>query len=914
MHDPSPDHSELARFLRERSELPLSLPEGIELRSRVVRAREPLLREGEASERAYVVYTGLFEARAETPSPHRLGWLGAGAWIGELGVLTGSKRTATVLAWRDSVVIELDASAARSMLTADPSRIAALTAHLLRRGGRDDAPRPRPMVLGMLPAEIEPGLLRSAAELVPGTTVYDGSGWRDDDVAALAQLEAIGQREPLLLLIGDRGDSPWTRAVIRASDRVALLASDDPASTSRSLRSALGLPEAARSYDLLLTCAPGSSASDVHIRPRQDALSYVVRPGEPKDIVDYLLTYIDENARPERLRRFNLFRGLDDAALARVQEAVEWRLIEGGEQLIRAGDPSDGLYLVDLGRLQASVRRDDGGRLMLSESGPGEIVGDTGLILECPRTADVHARRDSRIGFLSSAAFDELSHHLPALGRNSAKIASERTLQTTGIELGPEPANLMVLRLDPCARSRLFVDALVSAIRESLGRSVMLVTRALIERDLGEGAADLRPQDPGYRRLLVWLQRVARDHDLVLFSCDSTEAEWARCSLRQADRLVLVAPAQGDSALRPIEREFASARLPRDLVLLQEAGISRASGTRRWLAERSAASVHHARERTPGDVSAMARRILGRATGVAFSGASTRGPAHTGVLRALAERAEPIDIVAGTSSGSVIAGLFALGMDPGEILTRVSRLGGKVKARLRDLQPPLIALTDGGNFDRLCRQTIGDIDVEDLLIPCRPSAVDLLTHELIYLDRGPLWRAIRASSSLPVIYPPVSVDGRLLVDGGLISYIPIGAILPSCERGLAIMSDINDPTVWERLREAEPYGTTVSGWSHLLDIILPWRTPKVLPGIADTLFLGMITSNSIADDRLEAATKHPAVCHVYQPLQGYGMFEVTEEVAREFEARTYARAREVIGERLDRRAAERAAHAARSAT
>lgn len=855
------------------------------------------------SDRAYVVYTGLFEARTESPTPRRLGWLNVGAWIGEVGVLTGSKRTATVLAWRDSVALEFDSSAARSLLTGDPSRLATLTAHLLRRGGRDESPRPRPMVLGMIPAEIEPDLIRRAAEIVPGIAVYDGRGWRDDEVAAIAELEAMGQREPLLLLIGDRGDSPWTRAVIRASDHVTLLASDAPRSTSRSLRSTLDLPKAARSYDLLLTCDPESSASDVHIRPRQESLSYVIRPGEPADIADYLRTYIEENARPERLRRFSLFRDLEDADLAHVQEAIDWRSIEGGEQLIRTGDPSDGLYLVDLGRLQASVRKDDGSRLMLSEIGPGGIVGDTGLILECPRTADVHARRDSRIGFLSASAFDDLSHHVPAIGRNSAKIASERTLQATGIEIGPEPANLMVLRLDPCARSRHFVDTLVSSIRGGLGRSVMLVTRDVVERDLGEGAADLRPQDPGYRRLLVWLQRVSRDHDLVVFCCDTVESEWSRCSLRQADRLVLVASAQESPGLRPIERELASARLPRDLVLLQEAGIGRASGTHRWLAERSSVFVHHVRDRTPGDVSATARRILGRATGVAFSGASTRGPAHTGVLRALGDCSEPIDIVAGTSSGSTIAGLFALGLEPGEILTLAARLGGRTKTRLRDLQPPLVAITDGAHFDTLIQEAVGDVDVEDLLTPARLSAVDLLTHELIYLDRGPLWRAARASCSLPVIYPPVSVDGRLLVDGGLISYIPIGAILPSCERGLAIMSDINDPSVWESLREVEPYGTSVSGWSHLWDILLPWRTPKVLPGIADTLFLGMIISNSLADDRIEAATKHPAVCHVYQPLTGFGMFDVTEAVAREFEAKTYAQARKVIGERLARRTA-----------
>lgn len=901
---PSRDHAELERFLVERSELPLKLPEEFSLRPRVVRAREPLIREGEESDRGYVVYSGLFEARAESPTPRRLGWLGVGSWTGEVGMLTGAKRMASVIAWRDSVVLEIDAVAARSMLTGEPSQIAALTAHLIRRGRRDEAARPRPTVLGVIPADLDRGLIRSAAEQVEGITIFDGLGWRDDDIDGILALEEEGRRGSLLLLLGDRGDSPWTRAVIRAADRVAFLAADDPARGSLGLRSQLGLPDAARSFDLLLTCERVSSASDVHIARSLGSPAYVLRPGEPADLVDYLRTHVEENARPERLRRFDLFRGLDDAGLAQVQEAVEWRLIEGGEQLIRAGDPSDGLFLVDLGRLQASVRKDDGSRLMLSESGPGEIVGDTGLILECQRTADVHAKRDSRIGFLSGAAFEELGHYLPALGRNSARIASERTLQATAMQVGPEPDNLMVLRLDPGGRSEAFVDGLERCIRDELGRSVMLVTRAVVETALGEGAAELRPVDPGYRRLLVWFQRISRDHELVVFCADSTESGWARCCLRQADRLLLVASAQASPELRSIEREIAGAPLPRDLVLLQEAGISRAAGTRRWLADRGSVFVHQVRDGTPADIAATARRILGCATGIAFSGASTRGPAHSGVVRALVDLAVPIDIVAGTSSGSTIAGGVAMGIEPGEILSLTSRLGARSKIRLRDLQPPLVALTDGSSLDEIFQQSVGDVEVEDLLTPCRLTAVDLLTHELIYLDRGPLWRAMRASCSLPVIYPPVAIDGRLLVDGGIISYIPVGAILPSCERGMAIMSNINDPTVWDELRKIEPYGTVVSGWRHLLDTLLPWRTPKVLPSIADTLFLAMITSNSFAADRLEAVLRHPAVCHVYQPLTGYGMYDVTEEVAREFEAMTYARAHTVIGERLERRAAQ----------
>ncbi len=902
---------DLARFLSDASELPLQLPEGLPIRARVVRAREPLIRAGEASDHAYVVYRGLFEARPEGPEGHRLSWMSRGAWIGELGVLMGSPRTASVYAWRDSVVLEFGADETRALLTGDARSLAALTRHLMKRGERSVDPRPRPFVLGIIAADGDAALVREAVARVPNAALVDGEGWGDDDIAAIERVEARGADAHVLFMLAAPEDDAWTRMVVRAVDRVVVIAIDPPGDGApgagdrlAQIEGAFGLPEGARGYDVLahpahrLTVDGAGEREGVGQRARQ---TLTLRPGSVDDLADYLHLVVVEHATPGDLRRFELFRGLDDSALTQAQEGIEWRMVARGEPLIRAGEASDGLYLIQFGRLQASVTSASGERVTLSESGAYEVVGDTGLILESPRTADVHAKRDSRVGFLSAASFQRLQAGIPELGRNAARIASRRTLVPSDALTKPAPANIMFLSLDPCERSAAPARALEGFLRDELGRSAMLLTRAVVERHLGPGAVDRGPSEPGYRQLLAWLHRVSMDHEVVIYASDAADPGWARCCVRQADRLVLVAAAERNPGLRRLERELAVGDTPVDLLLMQPAGITRAAGTRLWLRERDCEFVHHVREGAPGDLAAAARRIMTRANGIAFAGAVTRAAAHCGVARAFESLSIPLDIVSGTSSGSVIAGGLAAGIDTRELREIIADLTLRARIRVHELHPPITALTSGKKMDEVYQGIFGDVDLEDLLIPCRLSSLDLLTHELLYLDRGPLWRAARASCSLPVLYPPVTVDGRVLVDGGIVSYIPVNAILPSCHHGLAVMSDIGDPTPWEVLREAEPYGTQMSGWSHLVDRLVPWRTPKPRPKIEDILFLSMITSNSIAEDRLEVATKHPAVCHVYQPLPGYGLFDVTPPVARDFEERTYRRACADLTAWLERR-------------
>ncbi len=190
--------------------------------------------------------------------------------------------------------------------------------------------------------------------------------------------------------------------------------------------------------------------------------------------------------------------------------------------------------------------------------------------------------------------------------------------------------------------------------------------------------------------------------------------------------------------------------------------------------------------------------------GLVLSGGAARGIAHVGVLKVLEELRIPVDFVAGTSMGAIVGGLYSAGVSP----TEMERILSETDWRdLLDDRPPRRHLpyrrkVDDQNYlaqfeagfnhgsfqipsglvsgqklgfalQLMALQTVGIEDFDQFPIPFRAVATDLETGKVVVLSRGDLGRAMRASMSLPGIFSPIEIDGRLLVDGSLVRNLPV---------------------------------------------------------------------------------------------------------------------------------------------
>jgi len=158
-----------------------------------------------------------------------------------------------------------------------------------------------------------------------------------------------------------------------------------------------------------------------------------------------------------------------------------------------------------------------------------------------------------------------------------------------------------------------------------------------------------------------------------------------------------------------------------------------------------------------------------------LSGGGARGMAHIGVIEELLERGYNITSIAGTSMGSVVGGVYALGkmLDYRDWLYSLDRID---VFRLLDFTFSNSGLIKGNRVFKKMKEFIPDHNIEDLSIPFAAVAVDLKSNKEVVLKKGSVYDALRASVAIPTVIRPVFKKGSILVDGGVLNNIPINHV------------------------------------------------------------------------------------------------------------------------------------------
>lgn len=190
--------------------------------------------------------------------------------------------------------------------------------------------------------------------------------------------------------------------------------------------------------------------------------------------------------------------------------------------------------------------------------------------------------------------------------------------------------------------------------------------------------------------------------------------------------------------------------------------------------------------------------------GLVLSGGGTRGAAHVGVLKVLEEYRVPIHAIVGTSVGAIVGAMYAAGQTPLEIEAALEATDwpamltdrlprrylsfrrkeedraflGEVELEVhrRGVRLPsgvVLGYNVEARLTRLLLPAAGVRNFDDLAVPFRAVATDLATGDMVVLRQGDLASAVRASFSIPGAFTPVLLDGRLLVDGGLVRNLPV---------------------------------------------------------------------------------------------------------------------------------------------
>lgn len=158
--------------------------------------------------------------------------------------------------------------------------------------------------------------------------------------------------------------------------------------------------------------------------------------------------------------------------------------------------------------------------------------------------------------------------------------------------------------------------------------------------------------------------------------------------------------------------------------------------------------------------------------GLALSGGGARGFSHIGVLKVLDELHVRPAVVSGCSMGAIIGALYCIGYSAEQIEKKVNEITVKKIVKLL-----LNRKSSSGKIEYFLNLLFEEKTFEDLLIPLYVNAVDINTGEEVIFNKGNLAKAVRASIAIPMVFKPVTINGRVLVDGGIKNNLPVDILI-----------------------------------------------------------------------------------------------------------------------------------------
>ena len=164
--------------------------------------------------------------------------------------------------------------------------------------------------------------------------------------------------------------------------------------------------------------------------------------------------------------------------------------------------------------------------------------------------------------------------------------------------------------------------------------------------------------------------------------------------------------------------------------------------------------------------------------GISFSGGGARGIAHLGVLKALLEHNIEVEIISGTSAGSIAGAMYSAGYDPEEILNIIMS-----SSVIKTLRPSFnkMGLLKIDALGEILKKYLKNKKFSDLKIPLTVVATDIEQGVAKYFNDGMLIPAVKASSCVPFFFSPVEYEGIMYVDGGVVDNLPTKIIKNECD-------------------------------------------------------------------------------------------------------------------------------------
>ncbi len=571
---------------------------------------------------------------------------------------------------------------------------------------------------------------------------------------------------------------------------------------------------------------------------------------------------------------------LNEAARKLIREAATEHAVEAGERILVRGEFPGRLVLIASGLFRAELHDRHGAPVEVARFGPGDLIGEMSFLSGDPVATDVIAESDATVWNIEHAVLTAAADVDGTLIRDLAMLVAARVRATNQRLRQAHVGRVTQLktRARPVEIGAVYRFALAAA-RHNQGPVLLLdlaqtdplpppgVTFSGVEGLPGgdrtiiatlEGFATAGQVELAYvpagphtlsvDGIAVLMAQLRRRFSTILVLTDLDDARLD--ALGDDIDLTLGVVVEGEDA-SAVERcavlaESPEASFQRDIVAATRTHGSRVNAivpgpTAALSPDRAGEPLSAAAQ---AGVDLVARILVGRTVGLALGAGGSKGFAHIGAATALKAMGVPIDFVAGCSVAAPLAGGIAADYDAEVMQQAMTTI---LKQAARPTLPYRSLLSTRG-LDAGLREFTGDQTFEDARIPLAVIATDLERREVVTFTEGPVHGPMLASAAIPILFPPIEVNGRKLVDGGVLMPIPIRQV---AELGadIVIAIKLNDPT------EPLPLPRESSRFS-----LSRWRLPvidAVLETISAMQWQMFADSDAQADITIEPAFQGP---------------------------------------------------------
>jgi predicted acylesterase/phospholipase RssA/CRP-like cAMP-binding protein len=565
-----------------------------------------------------------------------------------------------------------------------------------------------------------------------------------------------------------------------------------------------------------------------------------------------------------------IFGQVDEAVFEVIEKSVVWREVSGGEVLFKQGDVATCLYGVLSGRLRAFVTNESGDDKILGDISQGQTVGEMSIFTGERRSASVVAIRDSVLVEVSKEAFEDIIRASPLLVMNITKLIIERlNRQNAAAKVVNNVVNVAVVGLHHPDLTKTVVHNLSKTLATK--GTVRLLNPSIIAEVFHDDSLAFasKEQATQYRSLSNWLDEQESVHRFVLYEATDLNSEWAMRCIRQADEVLFVADASQSAFPTLAEQQLISQQgrvstASQTLLLVRPEGDSIPRQTHQWLEPRRISQHFHLCISQASDYHKIVRYLTSSLSGLVLAGGGAKGFAHLGVYRALTEAGIPIDMVGGTSMGAIVSALIALDHSPSELTKIMRGIYVEGKNPTKDFNYlPIVSLLKGKKVSEILRTHFGEHDIEDTLRTYFCVSSNLTKTQAVVHTRGSMSHAIRASISLPGVFPPVVDKEGLLVDGALFNNMPVDEMI-RLGAGKIIASDLNIKRV-----HRDEISPETNPWKLLWTKLFQKEKQTGMPGLMSIIF----QSSTLSSDFKTVQFKSLADIYFNPDVMKYGMMD-----------------------------------------